>query len=135
MFNTMKAKKLKHLKDIIESAYKVIWETEYKRYATLLEREKARREYDQLKSRLSITETTIKGFPAELTPDQKNIVDDKIRIEAAITKAKDKMDRLDTEVYGAKPSEEHPDGLAGLDHKIDAWHERVAILKKYIKSL
>lgn len=128
----------RHLKKAVKDAYKVIWETKYKRYASLLQREKERRNYDNLQSRMAVLDTQIvsqKEKPTMEEGDIKRLDDDKVRLQAEIDKVKERMKALDLEVSGSPATVEYPEGLAGLDHRIDAWHERIAVLKKYLKDL
>ena len=127
-----------YFKGLIDQAQTTIWEEEFKRYASSELREEVRQEYDNHKSKLSIIEAQIKGLPEDRiqwTDEQKRFEDTKVILDRDIARATDRMEKLDININGCSPTNDYPEGIEGINRRIDALHARVEMLKDYIKTL
>lgn len=130
--------KYRFFSTFIRNAEESIWEEEFKRYASAELREETRQGYDQLQSKLSFLESQIKAQKENPTMEEgeiKRLDDQKVLLDRDIKRTKERMDMLDVNIHGARPSPEHPEGINGINNKIDALHSRVGMIKDYLKTL
>lgn len=134
MFN----KKKTYFQQKLSGVQKAIWDFEFKREKIRMIREEIRQEYDNQKSRLSVLETQIKAQTENSTMEKGEIVrldDRKVLLERDTDRFRKQMEGLDLEISGCKPSEEHRDGVQGINGQIEALRELAEMLKSYIKSI
>jgi hypothetical protein len=125
-----------HFKLKLKGVEKMIYDLEFKAFKTREIREDVRREYDQSKSRLSITEEQIKNWPADKDQGDKARLEDKIvLLKRDVERFEAQMKQLDLECNGSKPTNEYPDGVQGINHQIDSLQELKLMLQEWIKSL
>lgn len=116
----------------------MIWDFEFKKFKTLEIREEIREKYDQLNAKLDALNTKIESETAQKgkkDADVARLQDDKVRLERDIERLKSQMKDLDLEVFGSKPTQEHPHGLQGITHTLDSLRELQGMLKEYQKGL
>lgn len=143
-----------HLKEKLQGVQKMLWDSEFKKYKSLQIREEVRMSYDQTKARVQTIKEAMDKFPAldlELAKldysdgklieekkkkwsDEQNRVDDnKVLLERDLLRYESQMKQIDTDVFGAKPSAENPEGTQGIEHMIDSLQELKAIIIKDLK--
>lgn len=134
MFNQQK----KYFKQKLYGVQRMIWDLEFRRYKTLEIREDVRQEYDKSKARLEITEAQAKSQKENPTMEAGEIarLDDQIvLIKRDIERYESQLKAMDLDVHGSKPTNELPDGVAGINHQLDSLRELQIMIKEYIKSL
>lgn len=126
----------RHFEDRLRGTRATIWDLQFKVFKTREIREGIRRDYDQMKSRISTMEQQIKDWPADKdVGDRKRIEDDKVRAERDAERYVKQMQMLDVEVEGAKPTAENPQGHTGLTQQIDSLREVEKMVQDYLKDL
>ena len=116
----------------------MIWDFEFKRYKSADLYEEFREELDNQKSRLALIVSKIEGEknnPTMEKGDADRLKDDKERLDKSIEKTEAKMRDVELEMHGSGPCAEYPQGLQGVDQTVDALHELIGIMKKYLKTL
>ena len=134
-------KRNRFFKSRVKEADRLIWEEEFNIFKLRNAREKVRKDRDDRSARLSdlnarITKESEAGGLKETNPDEfKRLEDDKVLLERDITRFENQMDDIDIELNGTDASDKYPDGIIGIDEKIDLYSEAKGLFKKYIKTL
>lgn len=125
-----------HFKQKLDGVAKMIWDLEFKKFKTEEIKEDIRNEYDGAKSSIHTIDAQIKNWPkGKPEADKKQLEDRKVLAERDVKRYEAQMSMLDTEVKGAKPSADFPDGVTGIDQQIDSMNELKVMLKDWIKVL
>lgn len=125
-----------HYKQRLASTNKMIWDLEFKISKTKMIREDIREEYDSMNARKATVENQLKNWPKKQEEgERKRLEDQLVLIERDLTRFKAQMEALDNEVYGAKKSNENPDGIRGITQDIESYRELIEMLKDHIKSI
>jgi len=131
-----KVTKKEHFRQKLEGTQKMIWDLEFKAFKTREIREDVRQEYDFLKSRIATLEAQIENWPADRDEAEKQtLVDQKARAEVDRDRFEEQMKRLDVEVEGSRPTNEHPDGYDGIVQQIESLQELVGMLRDWVKKV
>ena len=126
----------KHFKQKLQGVQKMICDLSFKTFKTQEIREGIRKEYDTAKSRKSSLEEEIKNWPKEKTEaDRKGLEDKVVLFDRDIMRFEQQLKQLDLETNGSKPTNEYPDGIAGIKQQIDSLMELRQMIKEWIKSL
>ena len=121
-------RKKKHFTDMIASADTVIWETEFKKFCTMQERELTRRQYDAVQGILA----HLNSAPPDLITEEH-----KLRVQEAEKNLKDltaQMQTYDGVINGSAPSPELPNGSHGLDNTLKEWVLKREYMKSFVKT-
>lgn len=125
-----------HFKGKLAGVEKQIYDFEFKLAKTQMIREEIREQYDQMKSRIMTLEDQIKNWPKDKDEgDRKRLEDDKIRAEVEVKRYEGQMKNLDEQMYGAKPTNENPEGVQGITYDIDSMRELSEMLREHIRSI
>lgn len=123
-------------KQKIDNVHRQIWEWEFRIFKTKEVREDIRKELDNAVSRSEITKNSIKNWPKDKPKEDKAKIEDELTLmERDIERFKKQIDNLDLEIYGSKPTNEHPDGVLGFQYQIDSLRELEEMLKEWVKEL
>lgn len=130
-----KTSKKGHFKQKLQGVQEMIWDLQFKVFKTREIREDIRREYDQMVSRLVSLDNQLKNFPEDGNIDEKKRIEDQITLA---TRDRDRflaqMKQLDLEIEGSKPTNEYPDGVSGVNARIDSLRELEGMLKDWIEK-
>ena len=119
-----------------EGVKKMTWDLEFKVFKTRELREAVRKRYDDASASKYLTEEQIKNWPADKpVEDKKRLEDDVIRFDRDIERYKEQMNQLDLEMDGSKPTNEYPEGVAGVNDQIDSLRELNEMLRDWIKRI
>ena len=130
--------KYRHFRKKLQGVKRMMLDLEFKRFKTREIREDVRQEYDNLRSRLQILEERIKtqkDNPTMEEGDIKRLDDQKVLLERDISRLKDQMKALDLDIQGSKPTNEFPDGVAGIQQQLDGLQELKVMLKDYMQRV
>jgi len=124
----------------IRGIKKMILDLEFKRSKTRMIREDIRHEYDALRSKFSVIETSVKEDEAKKVGkmevgELERMKDRMVLIGNDIERLKAQMIGLDIEVEGCKVTKEMPEGHQGINQQLDALRELIGMLKNYTKKL
>lgn len=114
-----------------------LWDVEFSRWKKMATREEVRRDYDGLRAKLEVLSTRITaerepGKLKETNLDEfKRLEDDKVILERDIERKLGQLKGLDLEIHGSQPTPEHPDGVAGIQHELDALREFQVLVRQY----
>src|SRR3990167_1339859 len=126
----------RHFKQKLEGVKKMVWDLNFKIFKTREIREDIRVLYDNNKSRLFNLEKQITEWPKKKSEeDKKRIEDEIVRLKKDIERNEDQLRALDTEVSGAQPSNQYPEGVQGISQQVDSLQELKQMLKDWIKTL
>jgi len=122
-------KKKRYFKRIIKDAQSLVWETEFKKFTVLQQREDIRRQYDQSQQAL---EQITPQFEAK--PNDKKIEEEKLQIEKKADELKQLLDAVDATLDGGPPSEIHKNGVSeGLNQELQNKVNRINSVKAFIE--
>lgn len=125
-----------HFKQKLEGTSKMIWDLEFKVFKTREIREDIRQEYDFMVSRVDNFDKTIKTWPKDGDiSERKRVEDQKVLAERDRDRLLNQVKDLDSEISGAKPTNENPEGHIGITEQIDSVRELQGMLRDFIKSI
>lgn len=122
----------------LKAVDKMIEDYEFKKYKILNVREGVRINYDEMKGRRDVLEVRIKTEKEKPTLDKdefNRLEDEMVILNRDIERSEEELKKLDEEVFGAKPSNENPEGLYGINDWIANSHDLKSLYKLYLKEL
>lgn len=131
MFN----KKKDYFKKKLTGVRNLIWDMEFKRYQLLRKREDYREQYDNAMSKQSALKAQIDSITASGAVADGKLTDQLVLLDKEIENHKEWMDGLDAEVNGLPRSNEHPEGVQGINQQIEALIDLRSKTKDFINEL
>lgn len=122
----------------LSGVQKMVWDLEFKRSKISMLREERRQGYDNSRSKIANLDTQIKAAkenPETKSEDVKKLEDDKAVLDKDVERYLEQVKVLDTEIMGATPSADYPDGVQGINQQLDALRELQLMLIAYKKKL
>lgn len=128
--------KKKYFKERITATERMIWDFEFKIVKFQETREEIRQEYDANEAKLEAMKKQLEKFPEEGDPEEKARIEDQITLtERDSERYKNQIQGIDREIFGAKPTNEDPNGHIGIVEHIDNLRELVVMMNRYVKTL
>ena len=131
-------KKKKYFKKYLVGVEHMIWDLDFKKEKSLMIREEVRMQYEGVRAKLNITEEKIKLLPEDKTKwsdEDKRLEDEQVRLSEAKIRHEGQMKGIDIDVFGSPKTNEFPDGVDGIEQKLDSLRELKDMVKVYIKTL
>ena len=121
-----------------EGVQAMIWDLEFKRSKSQMIREEVRQEYDKSRAKLDILQTQIKAQKDKPSMDEgeiKRLDDQEVLLKRDIERYEAQMRQIDLDIAGSQPTNEHPDGVSGINDQLDSLRELKQMITEYIKQL
>ena len=65
----------------------------------------------------------------------KRLDDDEVLLKRDIERYEAQMKQIDLDIAGSQPTNEHPDGISGINDQLDSLRELKQMITEYIKQL
>ena len=134
MFNKQKG----YFKRKNEGVHAMILDLCFKRSKSQMIREEVRQEYEKSKAKLDILQSQIKAQkdkPSMEEGEIKRLDDNDVLLKRDIERYEAQMKQIDLDIAGSQPTNEHPDGVSGINDQLDSLRELKQMITEYIKTL